>query len=570
MTVVNHRPIPVRTDDPEDGWLHCDGCGELVYRRRLVRNLKVCPECGHHGRLDVDERIELLLDRGSFDRFGAEVAPVDVLDFVDVKPYSQRIEENRDRTGRTAAIVCGSGRIEDSPVVVAVLDFAFLGGSVGGAVGELIARAARRALAEQIPLLIVSASGGARMQEGPISLMQLAKTSQELGRLHAAGVLVINLNTDPTYGGATASFSMLGDIVIAEPGARIGFAGPQVIRQTIGQDLPAGFQTAEFLRDNGQIDLVVPRDALRHTLARLLRLHEPAKPFDGFDDDAGVRPVTDPALLPSRPAAEVVASARNIGRPTTLDYCAYVFDEFVELHGDRLGGGDDPAIVGGLARLGERTVVVIGHQKGNDVGELVRRNFGMPQPWGYHKAHRLMDHAAKFGFPLVTLVDTPGAYPGIEAEQRGQAYAIARCLAKMAALPVPVVTVVTGEGGSGGALALAVGNRVHILENAYLSVISPEGCSTILFGSAASAPAAAEQLNLTPPDLLRLGIVDGVIREPDEGAHTAHGETADRIRDVLAGELAELSGTGPAGLLDQRYRRFSAFGAPIRREGADG
>lgn len=570
MTVVNHHPPSVRTGSrfggPDDGWLRCGGCGELVYRRRLERNLKVCPECAHHGRLSVDERLDLLLDPDSFTRFGAEVVPVDILDFVDVKPYSQRIEESRRRTGRTAAIACGIGRIEESPVVVAVLDFAFLGGSVGGAVGELISRAARRAGADRIPLLIISASGGARMQEGPISLMQLAKTSQELGRLHAEGVLVINLNTDPTYGGATASFSMLGDIVIAEPGARIGFAGPQVIQQTIGQDLPAGFQTAEFLRDNGQIDLVVPRDALRQTLARLLRLHEPAKPAEACTAE----PVTEPDLLVTRPAAEVVALARNIERPTTLDYCAYVFDEFIELHGDRLGGGDDPAIVGGLARLAERTVVVIGHQKGHDVGELVRRNFGMPQPWGYHKAHRLMDYAAKFGFPLVTFVDTPGAYPGIEAEQRGQAYAIARCLTKMAGLPVPSVAVVTGEGGSGGALALAVANRVHILENAYLSVISPEGCSTILFGDAASASAAAEQLKLTPPDLLRLGVVDGVIREPHGGAHTEHGDAAVRLRDVLLAAVDELAGTEPADLVEQRYRRFAAFGEPVSTEGTVG
>lgn len=550
--------LPLATDE----WVRCSACGELVYRRRLDRLLKVCPECGHHFRLSAREWLDLLFDAGSTTRFGAEVVPEDILGFVDRKPYPQRLAESRRRSGNTAAALCATARIEGVPLVVAVLDFAFLGGSIGAAVGELISRAARRALADRVPLLIVSASGGARMQEGAVALMQLAKTSQELARLHSAGVLVVNLNTDPTYGGASASFSMLGDVIIAEPGARIGFAGPDVIRQTIRQKLPEGFQTAEFLWENGQIDLVVPREELRTSLSRLLRLHAPATrtgpPRTTSGEDVTV---TDPASLSVRDPAEIVALARDLGRPTMLDYCAYVFDEFLELHGDRQGG-DDPAIVGGLARLGGRTMVAIGHQKGHEVGELVRRNFGMPQPWGYHKTHRLMEYAAKFGLPLVTFVDTPGAYPGVEAEQRGQAYAIARCIMRMSELPVPVVCVVTGEGGSGGALALAVGNRVLILENAYFSVISPEGASTILFGDSSAARRAAEQLRLTPRDLLRLGIVDGVMPEPGVGAHDQHIATAQRIRAALTAALDDLTALHPDELIQQRYRRYARFGDP--------
>ncbi|MER6815158.1 acetyl-CoA carboxylase carboxyl transferase subunit alpha [Spirillospora sp. NPDC000708] len=571
MTVTNGgrpRPGPARTEPAaEDAWLRCDGCGALVYGRKFDRNLKVCPDCGHHGRLTVWERLELLLDPGSLRRFGETVRSTDLLGFTDTKPYPQRLAENRSRTGNPAAAVCGHARVEGRPVVVAALDFAFLGGSIGAAVGELVARAARTALHDRVPLVIISASGGARMQEGAISLMQMAKTSQELNRLHAAGILVVNLNLNPTFGGATASFSMLGDVIIAEPGARIGFAGPQVIRQTIRQELPQGFQTAEYLLDNGQIDMVVPREGLRAMLGRVLRLHAP-RPRRRAPQDEGRPPaatVTDPAELAERPAADVVARARSVERPTTLDYCAYMFGDFVELHGDR-ARGDDPAVVGGLADLDGRTVVVIGHQKGHDVAEMVRRNFGMPHPWGYQKAYRLMQYAARFGFPLVTFVDTPGAYPGIEAESNGQAFSIARCLERMSDLPVPVVSVVTGEGGSGGALALAVANRVLILDSAYFSVISPEGCSTILFGSAEAAPRAAEQLRLTPPDLLRLGVVDGVIREPGEGAHAEHLATADRIKAALLEGLDELDALsareGPGALVEARYRRYARFGDP--------
>ena len=192
--------------------------------------------------------------------------------------------------------------------------------------------------------------------------------------------------------------------------------------------------------------------------------------------------------------------ARNLERPNTLEYIGYVFDDFVEFHGDRLFD-EDVAIVGGLARLGGLTVMVIGHQKGHTMAEMTERNFGMPNPEGYRKALRLMRYAAKFGLPIVTLVDTAGAYPGIGAEERGQSIAIAESIMQMSRLPVPIVTIVTGEGGSGGALAVAVGNRVLMLENAYYSVISPEGCSTILFKSAAAAPRAAEALHLSAPDV---------------------------------------------------------------------
>jgi acetyl-CoA carboxylase carboxyl transferase subunit beta len=551
---------PATATDPT--WIRCGGCAALLYRKRLNRNLGVCHECGHHGRLSATERLAQLLDPGSLTRYDADLAAVDVLGFTDTKPYPQRLAAARERTGQNDAVVAGTGRVDGMPVVVAVVDFDFLGGSIGAVVGEVVARAARRALDRRTPLLLITASGGARMQEGALSLMQLAKTSQELGRLHEAGILCLNLNTDPTYGGATASFAVLGDVVLAEPGARIGFAGPQVIRQTIRQDLPAGFQTAEFGRDTGHVDLIVAREALRHTLARLLRLHAPRR--GGWDRRAhhGTRPaalVTDPTQLCARPAAETVRLARALGRPTTLDFCGYLLDEFVEFAGDRLLG-DDPALVGGVGRLDGRTVVMIGHQKGHDPAELVRRNFGMPQPWGYHKAHRLMTHAATFGLPVVALIDTPGAYPGLEAEQRGQGQAIARCIMHMSRLPVPTVAVVTGEGGSGGALAIGVGNRVLMLENSYFSVISPEGCSTILWGTSTHAAQAAEQLGITAPDLLALGVMDGVVTEPPGGSQADPPAAAARLRDALVWHLDDMAGESSDALIDQRYERFARLG----------
>jgi acetyl-CoA carboxylase carboxyl transferase subunit alpha len=252
--------------------------------------------------------------------------------------------------------------------------------------------------------------------------------------------------------------------------------------------------------------------------------------------------------------------ARHPKRPYTRDWCRLLLDEFTELHGDRRFG-DDAAIVGGLGRFEGRSVVVIGHQKGRDTREKIARNFGMPHPEGYRKAERLMELAARFRKPVVTLIDTPGAYPGIGAEERGQAEAIARNLKLMAGLPVPMVAVITGEGGSGGALAIGMGNRVLMLEYAVYSVISPEGCAAILWGDAGKAADAAEVMKVTAPDLLRLRVIDAVVPEPVGGAHRDWDAAAGQLRAALRDHLAALAHLGPEALVAERYEKFRRIGA---------
>ena len=251
--------------------------------------------------------------------------------------------------------------------------------------------------------------------------------------------------------------------------------------------------------------------------------------------------------------------ARHPKRPHTLDLFRLLLEEFVELHGDRVFG-DDKAIVGGLARFDGEPVVVMGHQKGRDTRENIARNFGMPHPEGYRKALRLMELAAKFGKPILTFIDTPGAYPGLGAEERGQGEAIARNLREMAGLGTPIVCVVTGEGGSGGALAIGVGNRVLMLEHAIYSVISPEGCAAILWGEASKAPEAAELMRVTAPDLLRLGVIDGIVPEPVGGAHRNWEETAENLRGALRKSLQELRSRSAEGLVADRYEKFRKIG----------
>ncbi|PPK64900.1 acetyl-CoA carboxylase carboxyl transferase subunit alpha [Actinokineospora auranticolor] len=538
-------------------WLLCPGCREMVYGRRFARAAKVCPHCGHHAVLNAPERLSHLLDEGSLRLLDLAVGDHDPLRFVDSVAYPERLRTARSATGLDEAVVCARGTIGGHAVIAAVMDFRFLGGSLGAAVGEAITQAAETALRERTPLLLVTASGGARMQEGVISLMQMAKTSQALGQLDEAGILTLTLVTDPTFGGVAASFATLSDVIIAEPGARLGFAGPRVIEQTIRQKLPEGLQTAEFLLEHGIVDVIRTRDQLRPTIARILAVA--SRRGEASPGEAGPELITDPAHLPERHPWEVVRLARTLGRPTTVDYINLVTHGFVELHGDRRAA-DCKAIVGGLAYLDDIPVVVVGTQKGRTAAELAERNYGMPSPAGYRKAARLMRIAAKLGLPLVTFIDTAGAYPGVDAETDGQAVAIAENLRLMAGLPVPSVAVVTGEGGSGGALALAVANRVLMCANAMYSVITPEGCAAILWKDAAAAPKAAEALRVDARYLLEQGVVDGVVPEPEGGAHTDHGFAAAAMRTALTSTLRALMPLDAMNLVPRRHARFRRFG----------
>jgi len=270
----NKAPMAVKSDKkgkvPEGLWIKCPACSESLVTKDVEANLNVCPKCTHHFRLSAQQRIELLLDEGSFSEFDSGMMSVDFLDFKDSKSYKSRIDAALAKGGSKDAIICGSGKVDGLAVQLAVFDFSFMGGSMGSVVGEKITRAIERGLEQETPVIVVSASGGARMQESILSLMQMAKTSAALAKMKAKGLPFISILTDPTTGGVTASFAMLGDVNIAEPKALIGFAGPRVIEQTIRAKLPEGFQRAEYLLDHGMVDIIVQRSEMKPTLSRIL------------------------------------------------------------------------------------------------------------------------------------------------------------------------------------------------------------------------------------------------------------------------------------------------------------
>jgi len=539
----------------------CPSCGTEHAPKTLAGALYVCPTCQAYLHMPARERIAMLADPRSFKELDRGLISVDPLQFTDQRAYRERLAEARARTGLREAVVIGEARVEGRPVVLVVFDFEFMGGTMGSVVGEKVADAFEHAARRRWPVVTVAASGGARMQEGMLSLMQMAKTAAARAAHDRAGLAHLVVLTDPTFGGVAASFASLGDVLMAEPGAQIGFVGPRVIGMTLNEPQPPDSHRAEALFRAGLIDLIVPRPALRATVAYLVgHLGRGAR-----RRRARRQVPPGPAVIrrvPGTSAAapwQTVLLARHPGRPTAMDYITRLFTRFVELHGDRQFG-DDPAVVCGLGDVEEQTIVVVAQERGRTEAEQAARRRGMPYPEGYRKALRVMQLAAKFGLPVLTLIDTPGAHPGYQAEQRGIAQALASNLQAMASLPTPVVSVVIGEGGSGGALALGVADRVLMLEHAIYSVISPEGAAAILFRDAARAAQVAEALKITADDLLRLGVIDGIIPEPVGGAHTDPDLTVRRLGEAVRAALDEVTGLGTAALLRQRYRKVRHIG----------
>ncbi|MBD5529833.1 MAG: acetyl-CoA carboxylase carboxyltransferase subunit alpha [Lachnospiraceae bacterium] len=551
---------PVQT--PDNYMIRCPKCGKQVNRERVVKRKYVCYECEGYFRVRVPNRIRMVADPHTFEPWFAELPTQNPLSY---EGYEEKLAQAREKTGLDEAVTVGRCKVFGEDIVLGICDSRFLMSSMGHVVGEKITAAIERAIEYRLPVFLFCCSGGARMQEGIVSLMQMAKTSAAVQKLGEAGLLYCTILTDPTTGGVTASFAMLGDVIMAEPGALVGFAGPRVIKQTIGQELPEGFQTAEFLVEHGIIDGIVKRETLKKTIYFLIKAHQSkekqyAEFTPGKDSHFVLSEILKEQSFKVRPlnAWEKVKAVRKVERPQACDYMEHIFDFFVESHGDR-AFRDDPAIVGGLAFLDGQPVTVIAEHKGKDIKECQRRNFGMPMPEGYRKALRLMKQAEKFNRPIISFVNTAGAFCGIEAEERGQGEAIARNLREMAALKVPVLCIFIGEGGSGGALATAVGNEVWMLENATYSILSPEGFASILWKDASRAREASEVMHITAQDLKQLQVIERIIPEFGGADSTTVAAIGGYMKEQIMDFLKRCQGMSGEELAAQRYERFRKF-----------
>lgn len=585
----NYIHLGGRKPEVPEGLLRkCNKCGGAIIAEDVKREYFICPKCGGYFRVHAYRRIEMIADENSFEEWDMDLQTENPLDY---KGYEEKIEKLQEKTGLREAVVTGKATILGQPAVLAVCDGRFMMASMGEIVGEKITRTVERATRQELPVIIFACSGGARMQEGIVSLMQMAKTSAALKRHSDAGLLYISVLTDPTTGGVTASFAMLGDIILAEPKALIGFAGPRVIEQTIGQKLPKGFQRSEFLLEHGFIDQIVERPKMRETLGRILEFHGKVQTDieDTIDKTAGEiasqtgdqavdratgkivskttvhtadeikskdsEDIVDKAQTQKINAWDRVLLSRRKNRPVGSDYIRMLFQDFTEFHGDRLYG-DDPAIIGGIAYFKERPVTVIAQEKGTNTKENIMRNFAMPSPEGYRKALRLMKQAEKFHRPVICFVDTPGAFCGLEAEERGQGEAIARNLYELSGLKTPVLSIVIGEGGSGGALALAVADEVWMLENSIYSILSPEGFASILWKDSTKAKEAAKVMKLTADDLKKMGVIECVLEEPEQYTVQTMKPVADQLREKVEAFIENYEQMPEQKLTEHRYQRF--------------
>ena len=529
----------------------CLSCGADLEGSRAYERYRVCHACGHHFHLSGPQRVASIADAGSFREHDRGITAIDPISFGGPEPYRHRVVEAQRRTGLTEAALTGRASLFGRDVELAVIDLAFLGGSIGVASGERLARAFERAADRRTAVITVLSTSGTRMREGLLALMQLPRVIAAQQRLASRGLPHIAVLTDPTTGSAYAGFVNLADYVVAEPGALVGYAALRAVREGEGADLPEGAHTAESHLAHGLIDGVMAREDLRPFLGQLLDLLLSNYELRTLRQARAVR--KDYSRLE---AWHQVQLSRHERRPTAADLIRRMSSTYVELRGDRTGI-DDPAITAGIGLVGGQAMMLVGQVRSH--GDA--RDGGRIGPAGFRKARRAIELAGKFRLPLVTFLDTAGASPTLAAEEGGLGHAIAHCTEAMLAVPSASVAVVTGEANSEAAVSMGVADRVLMLENAVYEVISPEDAARILYQEIAHVDEVAQRLRLTSHDCLRLGIADAVVGEPGEGAHTNHDEAALLLRRAVLRELTAIQRRRTARRLAARRARYRGYGA---------
>ena len=530
----------------------CLLCEEPIGESPAYHTYRVCPYCRFHYTLSARERIELLADKGTFKESHKYLSSVSPLAFSRWGRYAKRLSLDQDRTGLTEAAVTGRCDVGGIGVMLVVLDFGFMGGSMGSVVGEKVATALETAARRSLPVVALVSGGGARVQEGVLSLMQMAKTVAAANRLRKEGAPFIVVLSNPSTGQAYASFANLADVILAEPGSLIGLAPLRTLQEASSRPLPLDAHTAEAHLGHGLLDNVVDREVLQARLATILQIltSQTLNGENGKDlPKADPEPPTEPDVW------EAVSIARHAERPMAMAYMRSMAESFIELRGDRLNS-DDRTIVGGVGFLSGQPMVIIGQQRRPGLeGERYH-----VYPDGLRKAQRLIQLASRFRLPLVTLIDTHGADPGLEAEEQGMGNAIATTLSIMMEAPVPIVSVIIGEGGSEGALALSLSDRILIQQYSVYSPISLNRHLGGPFPDHLLDREAAQALMLTSQDCMELGIADQVVPEPEGGAHTSPREAAGMLQAAVHRQLTELTKLSQSKLLKRRYQKFRRMG----------
>jgi len=530
----------------------CLFCEEPISDSPSYLTYRVCPFCRFHYTVTARQRIDLLADQGTFKESYKYLSSVEPLSFSRRSRYRKFLSQDQDRTGLTEAAVTGRCRIGDTDVMLIVLDFGFMGGTMGSVVGEKVSMALESAARRGIPAVAVVSGGGVRIQEGVLSLMQMAKTVTAANRLREKEVPFIVLLANPSTGQAYASFANLADVILAEPGSLIGLSPLRTLREVSKMPLPLDAHTAEAHVGHGLLDNVVDRENLQPRVAALLQILTAQK--QGKSNHKNLLKF-EPDRCSEVEPWEAVTAARNSERPQATAYFRSMLDPFIELRGDRLNS-DDRSVVAGLGFMDGQPVAVIGQQR-RPLAEGERYHVF---PDGLRKAQRVIELASRFKLPLVTLIDTQGADPGLEAEEQGIGNAIATTLSSMLNVPTPVVSVIIGEGGSEGALALGLSDRILMQQYAIYSPISANHTIGAAHHDHSLDREASEALMLTSHDCLELGIADQVIAEPEGGAHVDPRDASATLQMAILANLVQLSKMSQGKLLKKRYQKFRRMG----------
>ena len=530
----------------------CLFCEEPINDSPSYLTYRVCPFCRFHYTVTARQRVDLLADKGTFKESYKYVSSMDPLSFSRRSRYRKFLAQDQTRTGLTEAAVTGRCRIGDIETALIVLDFGFMGGTMGSVVGEKVSMAFENAARRGIPAVAVVSGGGARIQEGVLSLMQMAKTVTAANRLRDEEVPFIVVLANPSTGQAYASFANLADVILAEPGSLIGLSPLRTLREVSKMPLPLDAHTAEAHVGHGLLDNVVDRENLQSRIASLLQILTAQK--HGSSNHKNLlkaEPVESSEVEPW----EAVTAARHSERPQASVYFRSMLDPFIELRGDRLNS-DDRSIIAGLGFMDGQPVAVIGQQR----RPLVEGERYHVFPDGLRKAQRVIDLASRFKLPLVTLIDTQGADPGLEAEEQGIGNAIAKTLSSMLTVPTPVVSVVIGEGGSEGALALSLSDRILIQQYSIYSPMSVNHTLGAAHHDHMLDREAAEALMLTAHDCLELGIAEEVVPEPEGGAHVDPREASATLQTAILTNIVQLAKMSQGKLLKKRYQKFRRMG----------
>ena len=536
--------------------LECPDCKINLLEDSGYLSLGICSACGHKDTLSAKQWINLIFDQNSFDEKFLNIDSPDPLHFNDSKPYKQRIKQAKDFTGEQSAVTTGYGHIKGIKVVAAIFDFKFLGGSMGYAVGEKITAAIDKAIVKKLPVLVITCSGGARMQEGTLALAQMIKTTNAINNLHDAHLPLIGILANPTTGGVFASFANQADILIAEKEALIGFAGPRV---RAVNDTEQDRVLSEEILARGLIDNIIPRNELRHYLERVLGLII-ANEIKVSAPQASINSMHTHKVSSGW---ESVTTSRASDRPSAKDYIDQIFSDFIELKGDRNGLEDD-VLIGGFAKLALKNVMIIAQDRNSGQTEITK---GRVSASGYRKAVRLIKIANTLKLPIICFVDTPGANDSIENERIGLAKSISDTIAELSNSQVETISIILGEGGSGGAIALCCTDRVFMQENSFLAITSPEGAAAILYRDKKHAEDVANALGVTALEHENIGFVDEIIPEPENHSIKTLKEASRFIYDALTETIISLQNQNQKSRLVAREKKWNNLGKNTKFSG---